>query len=1038
MKLLDYWPSKKEVNNCIKDQAENASDEVLLAVHQAFPIANFRIGPDGKVLHDSRKIASEDELLFDLLNEDVPSGSHVVPITGASGAGKSHLIRILDAKLRRVKDAERYLVIRIPKSASLRRVVELILDVETLKDKKYDNVKAEFKTALEDVPLHQAVIRFQAQLEICLQEYAESLKSSLKFNPNDTALKEKTGHAIFLPKLMQDAEAVEHFRENVFPRIIKRTVGDEEFIDSVDGQFKVTDLDLQNLDFEKANISIARYYNSSLKGSGEHGKTVAVVVLNDVLDQATRALYKLSQSFGGMTLGEVVLEIRRLLLIDKKELVLLVEDFFALVGIQDTLAKVLIQEGITSKGNEYATIRSAIAVTDGYLVGRDTLATRAGREWVVESRLDTVDEVLGRTKALVASYINAARCGEETIKEHFRKNISNNNILWQPPLFNEGMDDDVPYLSEFGYEKNVPLFPFTNLAIEGLAQSALESGGELVFNPRFIIKHVIIAILKHRDSFLNGQFPNDIVSTLKPSINVREWLQYLPVSHEDKVRLQALVTIWGNNPERVHDVELIPSGVFEAFGLIKPEIPVEDITETRNKLVNQKLSTKDIDSKKDIKDKPQIDKKKRTEFESFQAALNEWVQNSNRIESKYASVIRTQLASLINERINWNEERCTKRPFSYSDFSIPNASGEQGLSSIPIITGTLDNYKDGSLPSELQALFRYSVTFAKSLNYPEVSDDLVKIANLFDRLLPQVLLLLRSETLERCRVAVLALSENSKIIGGNDIKKSLKGIRAFLFSEYGPIETLQSEAPQEIIDWNNLQKKALEIRPDLLKLVIDLSGCFQGTSDNPNGIDILRIADMVPDIDEQLKVTQLSWVDNALRQKIKEMALNRVNARCKKVLKVAKIKKNFVNDKLGNKFDKIEVAEEFEKLANSLGGSWRTDDLGFSKKQFTNKCDTLKKSALAEMHLFDKVVNSDKECLTLVSQMKFSPLLETESFVDMSTKLVLSAKKHADALESQYEGIDPMQKAQDVITEFDKLIDDLTFIQEERDDLVIK
>ena len=117
------------------------------------------------------------------------------------------------------------------------------------------------------------------------------------------------------------------------------------------------------------------------------------------------------------TLGEVILEIRKQLLTDNKELIFLVEDFYALVGIQDTLSKVMIQEGFTSTGEKYATIRSAIAVTDGYLAGRDTIATRAGREWVVESRLESDMETLGRIRSLVASYINAARLGEDKLKK---------------------------------------------------------------------------------------------------------------------------------------------------------------------------------------------------------------------------------------------------------------------------------------------------------------------------------------------------------------------------------------------------------------------------------------------------------------------------------------------------------------------------------------------------------------------------------------------------------------------------------------------
>jgi hypothetical protein len=135
MNIDKYWPSTEEINNCIKDQAENSSDAVLLAVHQQFPLAYSTVGPDGNVMPESKKSASEDDFLRYFLS-DAPSGSHVVPITGQSGVGKSHLVRILDARIKRLKNADKYLVIRIPKSASLRKVVDLILSAEPLQDKK--------------------------------------------------------------------------------------------------------------------------------------------------------------------------------------------------------------------------------------------------------------------------------------------------------------------------------------------------------------------------------------------------------------------------------------------------------------------------------------------------------------------------------------------------------------------------------------------------------------------------------------------------------------------------------------------------------------------------------------------------------------------------------------------------------------------------------------------------------------------------------------------------------------------------------------
>jgi hypothetical protein len=101
MSLLNYWPTHEEIDRCIKSEAESVSDEVLLAVHQEFPLAYATVGPDGKVVPDSRQIASEDDLLRHLLGS-APEGSLVVPITGASGVGKSHLIRMLDARKARV------------------------------------------------------------------------------------------------------------------------------------------------------------------------------------------------------------------------------------------------------------------------------------------------------------------------------------------------------------------------------------------------------------------------------------------------------------------------------------------------------------------------------------------------------------------------------------------------------------------------------------------------------------------------------------------------------------------------------------------------------------------------------------------------------------------------------------------------------------------------------------------------------------------------------------------------------------------------
>ena len=117
MSLLKYWPSADEINDCIKHEAEGAHDAVLLAAHRPSPLTYKQISSGEKFN------ASEEDLFEYLISKDVPSGAHVVPITGVSGVGKSHMVRILNARLQNLNGDRKYVVIRIPKSASLRKFV---------------------------------------------------------------------------------------------------------------------------------------------------------------------------------------------------------------------------------------------------------------------------------------------------------------------------------------------------------------------------------------------------------------------------------------------------------------------------------------------------------------------------------------------------------------------------------------------------------------------------------------------------------------------------------------------------------------------------------------------------------------------------------------------------------------------------------------------------------------------------------------------------------------------------------------------------
>lgn len=1034
MSLLNYWPVLEEVNNCIKAEAENACDEVLLAVHQQFPLSHLKVGPDGRVIPESRAVATENDLLKYFIS-DAPSGSHVVPITGASGVGKSHLIRILDARIQRLPNADTYLVIRIPKSASLRRVVELILEAEPLRVAKYDQVRSEFKKALADVSLDEAVIRFQAQLEIALNDYAVRHRELLNSDPSNASIKERIGHARDLPKLFADAEVVTHFRFRVFPRIIQRSVKGAELensgtkeIDSTLSQFNVDDFDFKDINFGQASTQVEKYYKYNLEARDGHGKSVAVEVLNAVIDPATEQLYQLNQSLGGMTLGEVILEIRRLLLADKRELVILVEDFAALVGIQDTLAKVLIQEGVTSRGIEYATIRSAIAVTDGYISGTQTLATRAGRQWVVESQLETEDETIRRTKLLVASYINAARHGESSLKQHYQKVLAEPGFSekrWAAPLYLAD-DEDSHIIDAFGHINRIPLFPFTEQAIECLARPALTSGNTLIFSPRYVIKNVIREVISAREYFVNNEFPPPWLYAKGTSAEVAQWFSSLSLSDELRKRYECVVTIWGNNPKNVAEIGRIPKEVFDVFGLPVPELG--------NIKPVQKPKPTDITIEKR---EPEVTSRQELQIADIQDTLHSWVINGTPLKQSIANSIRKHLSNAINRSIDWNAERCgVKREVSSNQISIPNALGEGGISSNAIKLAHNTEDSDGQLRGDLLSLLRYFDVFDSSRDYEGFEDDFARIANLVDRLLPEALEVVRSSIRKQNCAAVSALAANSRLLGASERGRTLSSVSTFLFADSDPLEILPETVPVPFKEWRSLQITSAEIRPQLKKLLVTTCGCFQGTgTDTPKiyGIDIVSVIDSLPEDSASGDLSDLLASAPSLRQPLTMTRQQIVISRLNQVQSEAKRIQNIITKELGVDFDKQQVIASLKDLATSLTemGAW-SSDIGMTPREFTNLCEEFRSTAIKDS--LDKIAQMNdattedqsvnKKIITC-AQLSLSPLSIAERFIFNSNKLMRAADQQARLLEAKYQGIDPNERASELISIFTALAESL-------------
>lgn len=565
--LESYWPEADQINACIKNEAEHADDAVLLAVHQPSPLTTRNAGTNIETP------VSEKQLLDAFLSDDVPGGYLLFPITGPSGIGKSHIIRWLDAQLQRSSKRDRLHIIRVPKSASLRKVVELIL-APLEGDPRFEKSRADLTRAVAEVDKQRAVVLFRAEIENALTSRAKAMRVEARENRD---LRPLIGHAQSLPKLFSDAALVEHFDENVLSRVIARALhGREEDVeeDENEAQFLAEDLIIPNdVDLNNAAQSVKTYYQTQIAVSDIRRRQAAVDLLNSIVDTAIGNVFQLEQSTGGITLQEIILGVREILLKDDMDLVLLIEDFKLLAGIQDVLLEVCVQEGSYEGKKVRATMRTALALTDGYLQSRDTILTRAQRVWVIGNQQKSDEEIANDVVNMVGAYLNAARWGDDGLRTRFDRYGKSESLTdWLPPWLDEDQtDEEHEALNAFGYSANGhPLFPFNSSAIEQLAQRHLTETGKLVLNPRRVINEILRESLLMRGAFLSGAFPPADFQGLRPNLYLSGLVRDSSQPEPTKKRLNSALRIWAGNAENQSELEHVPPEIFKAFSLPTP------------------------------------------------------------------------------------------------------------------------------------------------------------------------------------------------------------------------------------------------------------------------------------------------------------------------------------------------------------------------------------------------------------------------------------------------------------------------------------
>ena len=543
--------SRANVQATIATEAVSPSDSVFVATHAPLDIRRVTVAGG-----DTGTIVTEPELLAEFLDRPTNNGVLVAPVLGTSGAGKSHLVRWVHT---RIPDAPGRRVIYLRKeSTSLAGVVgELMMG---LSGEPFDEIRKNVGRLGRDVTREVLEHRL-------LNELAESLRAAAGETPQERALCGETGlylllhDPVFRTRLLRPGALV--------PRRAEHAIAGRGSADTdVPLQFTEDDLPADVLELSQAAAASQRLFRQLV--ASDVLRRTAITLLNRHLDVAVmQAAY-----LGVGRVQEAFLEIRRALATSGDEIVLLVEDFALVQGIQRDLLEAIIETGVRDGRNVLAPIRTLLAVTSGYyeslpLTVRTriesstpfryelavTLGRRAGASAATEQR--AVD--------FVGRYLNAARLGRDRIDA-----IGAADAEAVPNRCDECPVQEQCHAGFGTASTGHGLYPYNRAALLRAVRSAAPPDEEPgSFNPRTVLSRVVKnVLLDYDDDIAQRAFPNDRFAAEFPARGDEPVLSAAvadqATSTVDGERRRQLLEFWGGAPAEFGN--LAPE-IHEAFAI---------------------------------------------------------------------------------------------------------------------------------------------------------------------------------------------------------------------------------------------------------------------------------------------------------------------------------------------------------------------------------------------------------------------------------------------------------------------------------------
>jgi hypothetical protein len=509
-------------------EAVSPSPAVFIATHA--PLRIYRSDNPGVPVN-------EDEVQNDFLTRPTANGILLMPVIGQSGTGKSHLVRWIKERTPSTRDRQ---VIYLPKThTSLKAVVKALL--AEVKDGELDQLKADvdrMSTELDQAGLERRL----------LGNLYEALAAAEPPPGPGRVLAGPNGLAV----LLLDPHVRDHLLRpgTLIPRLAASLLADRQEGDSERPlTFATEDLPLDILDVKKA-AEVAQKRLMLIKTRAEL-QEVAVAMLNEQLPAAVTS----AGNIGSGRLQSALLKIRREFASQGKEIILLIEDFALIQGIQRDLLDAIIEVGERDGRVVMAPVRTLMAVTTGYYSRlADTVLTRAKAAtpyvYDLDVQFDASEQGIAETVAFVGRYLNAARLGREKLDAEGVRSARD------VPNFCDGCDYQPQCHPAFGASsQGHGIYPFNETALRRAIRARPARGKPDAFNPRAVIGEVVRNVLvEHGESLEEGSFPNANFRAEYPTAPSERFLPSAVVTSLETLdplgadRRATFLEFWGDAP----------------------------------------------------------------------------------------------------------------------------------------------------------------------------------------------------------------------------------------------------------------------------------------------------------------------------------------------------------------------------------------------------------------------------------------------------------------------------------------------------------